>query len=162
MLFCNNNGKIWWVFKVPNVLIWLFYVLNVPFLFIIVECLLKKRCVFTMTLHRESQVKDPHFLLMTSHRVIMFYNSFLLMLQFYWRTIKYQFKSLIWQNLDWIHDRDLNMAHRDFWNSSDENCHFSFEWSQHCFVISITWSILTSSHIMLLKITTGDVMQKGQ
>ena len=36
------------IFKVPRH-VQFFYVLNVPFLFIIVECLLKKRRIFTMT-----------------------------------------------------------------------------------------------------------------
>jgi hypothetical protein len=73
---------------------------------------------------------------------------FLLMMQVYWRTIKYKFQSLFWYNLDSTHGRNLNMTNRDFWNSSDQSGHFVFAWSQYCYVIYITLSIITPSQVI--------------
>jgi hypothetical protein len=82
-----------------------------------------------------------------------------LMLQDYWRTIKYQFQSLFWYSLDSTHDRHLNMTNRDFLYSSDESDHFVFVWSQYCYVISITLSIITPSQIIQSKIITRHLTQ---
>ena len=49
------------IFEVPRH-VQLFYVLNVPFLFIIVECLLKKRRVFTLTRLRLNPAYVMYFL----------------------------------------------------------------------------------------------------